>query len=999
MSHHPGQNQHLAYGMRQPSHLNIPPPPPQNDKPILSATFIPTGDSFGPGVGIPPLDDYSTYSRYDAHLTSEPSVSHSDSKYNDSAGSHSYSYPNPAQPNPDIANRENRAASTSSHRPSFNLPLSHLKEPLSPGPPTATLQNPHPTGDHGRQRAHSAAVTSNNSNELASQWPLDRVLIWLAANGFSNDWQETFKALQLQGSDFLDLGRGPNGRGNLSMMHQTIYPQLAKICSGSKTGWDQAREREEGKRLRKLVSRLVEHGGDGPSSAGHGHRRRESGIPSASTDGNLENSPHLPRAEFGSTPGTVGPEASPARQMAPHFPPGVGPRNSQGRSSTMPVFSKHSSTSSTPSESKPPENLPSNGRAEFTRGVMTGVNNRGRHSPNLSGDMGTGLLPKAIEASPNASPGLGNAVPASVPSSSHSYRPEHSKSNSTDSMNKATSHPRSINNAQGQQDGPRNVLPSDALTGRFYADRRDAQEMIRPSPLDAHRTWSSEHGPGPGGKDQSKGFLSKFIRRKNDNAPSHGDDHGLESPTSPGLRQMFRPGMNGSDSALMPPRPSSATAHSEDEKAMYPPRRAPAVSRRYMFVTPDHWNYRLVDVTDVESAIALRSFLCIELGIADAEYAQIYVTEPGQTEHENPLSDSLLVAVRSRTDSTGSLKLYVQSSSLSAGPGSVEKSNGLGVSFPQRGQGSTDMVKSNSSGGINRDYDSTDPASLQKRADEYHRQNEAKSKAYWESRRQQKEQGTNTYTGSAIRGNTVIDFDSPRMSPFEDKKVDSLVPVRRPPTAPAESTTLTKVNSLRARGSGTRSSLDMLKRISDPIAEEDVGRGKKKSANAGTFASGGIGAALANVGKMAGAPVAVGSQGRTQQDSGHGDYESRGNNSGKSTNAPYVQSVRSLFSVTNMAKALIYHLTTIALAILESTLYDSTIPPISVLQATNHPALDSCQENPLGLISMWRTTMSRLLLHHTHRKMMTPMTIPTMDYLPFLSRTNRCLRPMLKMPM
>ena len=870
--------------MRQPSHLNIPPPPPQNDKPILSATFIPTGDSFGPGVGIPPLDDYSTYSRYDVHLTSEPSVSHTESKYNDGPASHSYSYPNPVQPNPEIANRESRAASASSHRPSFNLPLQNIKEPMSPGPPTATLQNPHPGNDHGRQRAHSAAVTTSNSNEGASQWPLDRVLIWLAANGFSSDWQETFKLLKLQGSEFLDLGRGPNGRGNLSMMHQTIYPQLAKVCSGSKTGWDQAREREEGKRLRKLVSRLVEHGGEGPPSAGLGHRRRESGIPSASTDGNLENSPHLPRAEFGSTPGTAGPEGSPGKQMPPQFPPGIGPRNSQSRSSTMPVFSKHSSASSTPSESKPPDNGQGNNRADFTRGVLTGINNRGRHSPNLSGDMSSGLLPKGIEASPNASPGLGNAVPASVPTFSQNYRPEHSKSNSTDSMNKAAGHPRSSPNTQTPQDLTRNVLPSDApSSGRFYADRRDAQEMIRPSPLDAHRTWSTEHAPGPGGKDQSKGFLSKFIRKKHENAPPISDDHGLESPTSPGLRQIFsRPGANGSDSSLMP-RPSSATTLPEDDKALYPPRRAPVVSRRYIFVTPDHWNYRLVDITDVESAIAMRSLICIELGIADAEYAQIYVTEPGQTEHENALSDSHLVAVRGRTDNSGSLKLYVQSSSMSAGSGSAGHSTGLGVSFAQRGQGSAAMVKSNSSGGINRDQNSMDHE-LQKRADEYHRQTEAKSKAYWESRRAQKEQGTSTYNGTAIRGNTIIDFDSPRMSPFEDKKVDSLVPVRRPPTAPAESSTLTKVNSLRARGSGTRSSLDALKRISDPIAEEDVARGKKRSANNTPYAAGGIGAALANVGKMAGAPGAVGSQGRPQHDRSHGmrteDYDSRGNDPG-----------------------------------------------------------------------------------------------------------------------
>ena len=43
------------------------------------------------------------------------------------------------------------------------------------------------------------------------------------------------------------------------------------------------------------------------------------------------------------------------------------------------------------------------------------------------------------------------------------------------------------------------------------------------------------------------------------------------------------------------------------------------------------------------------------------------------------------------------------------------------------------MVKSNSSGGLIRDHNIIDP-DLQRRADEYHRQNEAKAKVYWESR-------------------------------------------------------------------------------------------------------------------------------------------------------------------------------------------------------------------------------------------------------------------------
>ncbi|EXJ85121.1 STE/STE11/BCK1 protein kinase [Capronia epimyces CBS 606.96] len=886
--------------MRQASHMNLPPPPPQNDKPILSATFIPTGDSFGPGVGIPPLDDYSSYSRYEAQFASEPSLPHTDQRYSDgTTNSHSYSYPNPSQPNPDIANRESRAASASSTRPSFTIPVRDVNEPLSPGPPTAILQNPQGSSEHNRQRAYSAAVTSGSANDIGSQWPLDRVLLWLATNGFSNDWQETFRILRLQGSEFLDLGRGPNGRGNLGMLHHTIYPQLAKVCSSSSTGWDQARERDEGKRLRKLISRLVEQGGEGPSSAGHGHRRRESGIlPSASTEGTLENSPHLPRSEFSTTPGTAGPEGSPGKQMPAQFPTGVGPRNSQSRSSTMPVLSKHSSSSSTPSDPKPPDSLHSGSRAEYSRNVLTGINNRGRHSPNMSGDATSGLVAKGFEASPNASPGLGTAVPASSASStSLTHRPEHSKSNSTDSMLKITGYSRSNNNVQAGPESGRNNTDG-SFPGRYYADRRDAQEMPRPSPVETHRTWSNEYAPGPGGKDQSKGFLSKFMRKRHEHNQPHPDDHALESPTSPGSFRLFsKPSANGSESTLPPQRPASTSVASEDDRPL-PLRRTPSVSRRYIFVTPDGWNYRLVDVTEVDSAIALRSLICIELGIPDAEYAHLFVTEPGQTEHENPLSDNMLVAVRSRTDNSGSLKLYVQSPTLSAVSGPTGQSTGLGVLFNHGIQSDGNsrgapMVKSNSTGGgvisssgVEQPRAETD---LLQKQEEYRRQTEAKHRAYLDSRRAQKEQSS-TYNGSGIRGSTVIDFDTPRLSPFEDKKVDNLVPVRRPPTAPSESSTLTKVNSLRAKGSGNRSSLDALKRISDPIAEENSDRGKRKT-DAGPIASGGIGAALANVGRMAGAPAAVGSQGfpsERNRVTPAADLNHRGGNSGKTHGPGFV---------------------------------------------------------------------------------------------------------------
>jgi U5 snRNP spliceosome subunit len=69
------QTQHLTYG-RQPAPLSIPPPPPQSEnQPLTSATYIPAGESFGPGVGIPPLfDSYtrSTYEGYAHHATIDP---------------------------------------------------------------------------------------------------------------------------------------------------------------------------------------------------------------------------------------------------------------------------------------------------------------------------------------------------------------------------------------------------------------------------------------------------------------------------------------------------------------------------------------------------------------------------------------------------------------------------------------------------------------------------------------------------------------------------------------------------------------------------------------------------------------------------------------------------------------------------------------------------------------------------------------------------------------
>lgn len=146
--------------------------------------------------------------------------------------------------------------------------------------------------DHySRTRMPSSASTSTISSvpmELAAQWPLDTVLIWLAQNQFSKDWQETFRSLNLCGAQFLELGSLHGGRGNFGMMHQKVYPRLALECSNSGTGFDQSRERDEGKRMRRLIRSIVTGKPIDPSKMVSSHNRANS-VTALSGNNGLEN--------------------------------------------------------------------------------------------------------------------------------------------------------------------------------------------------------------------------------------------------------------------------------------------------------------------------------------------------------------------------------------------------------------------------------------------------------------------------------------------------------------------------------------------------------------------------------------------------------------------------------------------------------------------------------------------------------------------------------------
>lgn len=788
--------------------------------------------------------------------------------------------------------------------------------------------------------------TSSDNSKLRSQgdqWPIDSVLIWLAANGFSNDWQETFKILDIHGAEFLELGRGHGGRGNFGMMHNHIYPRLARECSKSGTGWDQIRERDEGKRMRRLIRKIAD--GDEAPRALNNRRESSQFLPSASTESGLETSPNLGRLQdgFTSTPTTAGAgEESPGRPMAFRAP---APSNSHRtvsnqRSTTLPVYSHLGAAASEPNVADMVHT--SQSRSGFTRGILNGINDAAskRHSPSASSDNGppSSLLardPSPQSGSPGAQhPTLSSSAGNGTLSAPPYGRPSHRKTGSTDSM--------------GSNAAASATSLLGAAFGKTSESRRNGQEGHRPPTIDiGSRHFSSSDAPTSAKESGKGGFLDRFRKRKkDDSAHPSPEDHGLESPTSP---LMFRPvppqlpfakdGRNSSNTSL--DRPSSTMSEQErffafKEKAMA----RPTPGKKFVFATPDFWNYRLVDISDAESAEAIKETVCRSLSITDSDAAQIFLTEAGQHDHEEPLSDAmLLISKHTRADPTGSLKFYVRrapaSASLYAPPLSASLGVGLSpkaiysppvgnfsprkplneeeyarvratnrprsrsppitargsalraVSAPLKdssgklgdgSEGSLLATRESETSEAKRERfaalkaahengtlsDADWGAWLEAATEEHQRETERKQREYQAGKQAIRNHSPVDSGHWSIKRDGVIDFDSPRHSPYEERKLEPLVPLRKPPPAPAESNTLIKANSL-SKKTGERvrpamNSADSVKRqsVGQTIPEEMLERGRRKAVAASPSVSEGIGAALVDAGRLAGSAGAPG---------------------------------------------------------------------------------------------------------------------------------------------
>ena len=90
-------------------------------------------------------------------------------------------------------------------------------------------------------------------------WTPDRVIAWLDRNGFSREWQEAFKNLNIHGTDFLEIGQRYSAQ-----LHQAVLPEVLRLCGPNA---DPEREHKAGKRIKSLVGGMVKLGANAQTPA------------------------------------------------------------------------------------------------------------------------------------------------------------------------------------------------------------------------------------------------------------------------------------------------------------------------------------------------------------------------------------------------------------------------------------------------------------------------------------------------------------------------------------------------------------------------------------------------------------------------------------------------------------------------------------------------------------------------------------------------------------
>lgn len=738
---------------------------------LVSATYIPGSDGWGPGVGIPPL--YPLPKTHDSY----------DSGYGTGTSTYNSTLMREVQVATPIEDGRWTGNSTYSnmHRaPSRNI---HKNYGYSSPAPTASYQHPQHSSPRQKQADPQSARPPISPSDPGLQWPLEKVMLWLEQEGFSRDWQETFQVLNLHGGQFLDIGRGHGTRGNVAMMHSVIFPQLATLQGSN---WDQVKERDEGKRLRRLVRKIVETGAAGVTVASH--RREPSNPISARADGTLEGSPRL----AAHSPTTAGTDVdSPSSALWADL---TGQFNDKGR---------HKETANAL------RNLEGQGQ---------------KHSRNTSRDhLSDDGRDSARHASPHRSPGPQPVKPA--PSSSLPWD-------------------------QGryyQQQGHYRE-PSTDSQGRS----RNALEGARPPPLDTVGR-SSSNDTHSSAKEHKNSIFSRLRKPKREEGRSPDE----ESPTSDldhrRAQPYLRSGLNTSEVSL-----GSRRSLVVDEERTISRTGSNLTNRKFAMVTYDGRTYTMVDLTGVQTPAEVRQTIMENLDVPQSSDISLHLTALGQIEHEEALSDDLLMFARKNMgDNQGTLKIWanIPSDALPSGDGATESKTrpsrmsvtgkplsdawmarlkaGSQIDSPRSGEPTLVMNNDDAlakaispaeyrAPRLDRTSEITNEHSLAERerilalaADRHRKETELKQRAYLEARTAQQLHNRNSDISPSIVGRWEVNFDVPRPSPYADHKQPSesrhnpqksreLAPHRLPPPLPLkDSNTLIKVNSLR-KDSGHR---------------------------------------------------------------------------------------------------------------------------------------------------------------------------------------------------
>lgn len=785
----------------------------------MSATYIPQGDTYGEGVGIPGFvpEDQLLGTPASASILSPKS-----------------------------------ATDTS------------LSTPMEDSP-RDRLYSGH-TQHRGVSNSSNATAASSVPPEVAAQWPLDTVLIWLAKNQFSKDWQETFKALNIQGAQFLELGSGHGGRGNFGMMHQQVYPRLAQECTNSGTGWDQPREREEGKRMRRLIRSIVTGRPADTSKMTNTHSRKESlnaghgnSLPSAGAD--PMESPNVGSLYTFYNDRTDSICQTPLNAPGPGF---ASRRFSQTRATTMPVLNDRSMSSDSSHR-----NIMKNIDVDGTR----------RHSPNASesGDGNNFRAAAARSQSPSGSPKLSQSMFNSTTTPVLSASPSqakfgHRSRSSLDSMSSSAAI-----YGSGVPSDAAAMLTRGMNLGDIVHGSRNHDVRSRQSPLESGDKSAGAETPASAKDSKSfLSFLSRKKRQKDDGTyPSPDDIEG--SPTSPaGGQNNFALGVrdpNGSETTLVRPGSSYGPNDKADMSMQQRTRRASPI-RTYVLATLDNWNYRMCDITEAESAADVRRAICLNLGLPDFEKSLIYGTELDKFEHSDPIDDqALLTDKRVKGDAAGTLKFFITPPGVPPMYSKLQANSDVPASlspgYLTPGNSSDDAKlngrqRSSSSPPTSRSNTLSDKgdekAALAQEASDYRAEMEKKGREYLKKRRQATmRENSSDSIGPGIVGRNV-DFDQPRNSPFDEKRPEPLFPQRKPPAPPADpSATLIKANSLsrkagprRTPSGGTGMEGYPTPRHPATMPVEDTSERARKSTKYGpqnnAAPMGGIGAALIGMG-------------------------------------------------------------------------------------------------------------------------------------------------------